>query len=155
MKRIVFILAVVFTLNVSAQQKGTLDYLDKYCGIYPVMLNDSITKHMKVLTPIGKIEKSNTLCALDEDYCVLNTANLLEVKVKFINYLATNIIFFVSPTFKKDCLEELTKLYGEPEQDGDKYTWKSKNCVLMYETNPADFPGKAIGLFFRRADLED
>lgn len=38
-----------------AQTKGTLEYLDKNCGIYPIMLNDSITKHLKVLTPIGKM----------------------------------------------------------------------------------------------------
>lgn len=152
--KFLLIVFLVITCIANAQEKGTSSYLDKQCGIYPVMLNDSITKHLKVLTPIGKIEKENTLCALDEDYCMINAANLIEVKIKFVDYLATNIIFFVSPTFANDCLAELRKLYGEPEKDGDKYTWKSKNVVLMYETKPSDFPGKAIGLFFRRQDLE-
>lgn len=119
---IMILLLIVSTAIAQAQEKGTIGFLEKRPGIYPVMINDSITKHMKVLTPIGSIEKGNALCALDEDYCVLNTANLIEVKVKFSNYLATNVMFFVAGTFKSDCLAELTKLYGEPEQDGSKYT---------------------------------
>lgn len=56
MNKILFtIIACILVVSAMAQTKGTLEYLDKNCGIYPIMLNDSITKHLKVLTPIGKM----------------------------------------------------------------------------------------------------
>lgn len=155
MKR--FILAAIAiactTLFANAQAKGELGYLDKHCGIYPVMLNDSITKHLAVLDLIGKAEKENTLCLLSEDYCVLNTANLKRVHVKFVNYTARNILFYVEPAFIEACLSELVGLYGEAQKYGDRYIWETNKTVLIYDKKPKDVKGVAVGVFFRREDL--
>lgn len=155
MKR--FILAVIAiactTLFANAQVKGELGYLDKRCGIYPVMLNDSIIKHLTVLDLIGKVEKGNALCLLSEDYCVLNTANLKRVRVKFVDYTARNILFYVEPAFIDACLSELVGLYGEAQSDGEKYIWEAGKTVLIYDKKPKDAPGLAVGVFFRREDL--
>lgn len=140
-------------LGANAQTKGTLEYLDKLNGINPIMLNDSLTKHLKILDPIGKIERKNTLCSLDEDYCVLNYANLKQVRVKFVDYTARNIVFFVEPKFIDICLEELIKLYGEPHKDGENYIWKAKKTILIYDKKPKDFSEVALGIFYRLEDF--
>lgn len=149
------LIAILFSLiSIFANaQKGTSEYLETHCGIFPIMLNDLLTKNIKILTPIGKAEENNILCQLDEDYCLINTANLLSVNIRFINKKATNILFFVNPVFKMDCLNELEKMYGKSKKDGDKYTWESKNYMLVYDLNPSDYPGKSLGIFFRKIDL--
>ena len=139
-------------------QKGTIKYLETRPGIYPIMLNESITKYLKDVEPIGKIENGNGYVRLDEDYCVLETANLLEVLATFEKYIVSNVLFYVSSSFKQNCFESLVKLYGEPKDNNGQYVWTSENYVLTYELNPNDLPekrkGQAIGLFMRKKDLE-
>lgn len=119
------------------------------------MLNDSVTKHLQVLELLGDAKNGGGYVRLDEDYCVLETANLEEVLATFKNYKINNILFYVSPTFKNECLEQLKKLYGEPKVKGQQFCWEKGDIILTYELNPSDAkkPGQAIGLFMRRQDL--
>lgn len=154
-----FLFALLFCCSVVgqsfAQQKGTLDFLEHRPGIYPVMLNDSVTKHLQVLELLGDVKNGGGYVRLDEDYCVLETANLEEVLATFKNYKINTILFYVSPTFKNECLEQLKKLYGEPKVKEQQFCWEKGDIILTYELNPSDAkkPGQAIGLFMRRQDL--
>lgn len=151
-------LACAIFTYASGQDKGQITCLDQRPGIYPIMLNDSVTKHLRILTPIGKIENGNGYVELDKDYCVIESANLNEVKATFNDLIIDNILFYVMPLFKDDCFNELVKLYGTPKLKGDQFYWETEKYVLTYELNPSDLPpskkGQAIGLFMRQCDIK-
>lgn len=157
MKKLLLMLCLCLaSIQGFTQQKGTIEYLEVKPGIHPIMLNDSVTKHLKVLTPIGDIKNGGGYARLDEDYCVLETANLEDVLTTFKDYKINNILFYVSRTFKQECFEQLKKMYGEPTLKNGTYWWQSKQYALSFEFNPKDakMPGQAIGLFMRKQDLE-
>lgn len=156
MKKILLSLVLCLFAIIAFAQKGTLKYLESRPGIYPVMLNDSVTKHLEVLTLIGDVKNGGGYARLDEDYCMIETANIEDVVLTFKKYQINNILFYVSRTFKKECFEELKKLYGEPILKDGTYWWEYKGLVLSYEMDSKDakMPGQAVGLFMRKQDVE-
>lgn len=144
-------------ISAFSQKKGTAAYLEKMPGVYPLMLNDSITKHLRDTKLVGEVKNGSGYAKLDESLCVLNTANLIECNVYFKRYIIASVFFYVSPIFKVDCKNELYAYYGEPTyiEDGE-YTWESENYVLTYQMNckDANRNGQAFGIFVRKQEME-
>ena len=157
MKQAIFIILFLFaTIIANAQTKGAIDFLDFRPGIYPVMVNDSVTKHMRILTPLS-IEGASGVTKLHSDYCVMEEANLAQVNAVFDDIIISSIMFFVNPDFNESCLAALKRTYGEPIDADGMFIWESDKYILNYTPQPSKMPkgheGQSYGVFRRKSDL--
>jgi hypothetical protein len=137
MKKVILLLTAVFTcICVSAQEKGTISYLDKNPSFGGITLGDSITKpgYMRMLSILKDKGNGSLNCTVIDpkaERFEISGIYPFTIFVSIENRIITNMLIYYNIDDEDIVNSYLISLYGvyETFKDGNR-NWYGKNVYI-------------------------